>query len=97
MPGNQTKSVRPPASVPELKSLIARRRIVFPSRLEHLTRAVLKEPEIVAFGSSASIARRCGVSTTTVLRLSRHLGFATFHDMRRLFQTHICQMASIRS
>jgi DNA-binding MurR/RpiR family transcriptional regulator len=84
----------PPRTLHELKNLIAKRRIVFPERLECVAREVLKEPEIVAFGSAAMIARKCKVSETTVLRLPKHFGLLTFADLKRLFQEHLRDVKS---
>lgn len=86
----------PPKSLVELKCLIAERRIVFPERLECVAREVLKEPEIVAFGSAATIARKCKVSETTVLRLPKCFGLETFADLKRLFRGHIRELMSKR-
>lgn len=80
---------RPPESLLELKCLIAKRDIVFPVRLECVARQILQEPELVAFGSAAMIARECNVSETTVLRLPKHVGLQTFTDLKRLFQNHL--------
>lgn len=84
----------PPKSLLELKCLIAKRGIVFPGRLERVARQVLTEPELVAFGSAAMIARKCDVSETTVLRLPKHVGLQTFTDLKRLFQDHLRDVAS---
>ncbi|OHV72769.1 transcriptional regulator [Ensifer sp. LCM 4579] len=88
------KATCPPKSLFELKCLIAKRRIVLPERLECVVREVLREPEIVAFGSAATIARKCQVSETTVLRLPGYFGLKTFADLRRLFQDHLREVAS---
>jgi len=79
----------PPKSLLELKCLIAKRDIVFPERLECVARQILKEPELVAFGSATMIARKCNVSETTVLRLPKHVGLQTFTDLKHLFQNHL--------
>lgn len=84
----------PPKSLLELKCLIAKRRIVLPERLECVARQVLTEPELVAFGSAAMIARKCNVSETTVLRLPKHFGLQAFKDLKHLFQSHLRDAAS---
>jgi hypothetical protein len=43
---------------------------------------ILENPYDVAFGTSRSVAHRCSVSATSVMRVARTLGFSGFHDMR---------------
>ncbi|TFE93232.1 hypothetical protein B5M44_25500 [Shinella sumterensis] len=74
--------------------MIARKDVVFPQELERLMRAALDRPDIVAFGTSSSIAELFGVSTTTVIRLAAHLGFANFRAMRELFRAYLRQTAA---
>ncbi|NEJ72866.1 MurR/RpiR family transcriptional regulator [Rhizobium phaseoli] len=82
-------NVGPPQTLEELKSLIARRQIVFPDRLEQVARQVIERPEMVAFESAAKIARICDVSQTTVLRLAQHCGLQTFADLRSMMRNHV--------
>ncbi|RFB81952.1 transcriptional regulator [Rhizobium leguminosarum bv. trifolii] len=79
----------PPETLEELKSLIARRQIVFPDRLEQVARQVIERPEMVAFESAAEIARICEVSQTTVLRLAQHCGLRTFAELRSMMRNHL--------
>ncbi|MBX5193994.1 MurR/RpiR family transcriptional regulator [Rhizobium sp. NZLR10] len=86
-------NVGPPQTLEELKSLIARRQIVFPDRLEQVARQVIGRPEMVAFESAAEIARICEVSQTTVLRLAQHCGLQTFAELRSMMRNHVRKAA----
>jgi len=81
---------RPPATLEELKHLIAKRHIVFPDSLERVARQIIERPELMAFESAAAIARHCEVSQTTVHRLAQHIGFRTFREFRLLLRAHLC-------
>ena len=87
----------PPASLRELKFMIARKEVVFPGELGRVMRAVLDRPETIAFGTVTSVAAACGVSPTTVVRLARHLGFASFRDLKRVFQDHLRRFVAERT
>ena len=84
----------PPSSLSELKSMIASREIVFPDQLERVIRYALLTPELIAFGSSNSVALACSVSPTTVVRLAGFLGFENFRDLRTLFREHLRRRAA---
>jgi len=85
---------RPPATLEELKQLIAKRHIVFPDSLERVARQIIERPEMMAFESAAAIARHCEVSQTTVHRLARHVGFATLREFRAMMKDHLRQTAA---
>ncbi|MDW9488153.1 transcriptional regulator [Sinorhizobium meliloti] len=84
----------PPSSLPELKSMIASRQLVFPDRFERVIRRALVTPELIAFGSSNSVALACSVSPTTVVRLAGFLGFENYRDLRTLFREHLRRRAA---
>lgn len=79
----QDRCHRPPATLQELKCLIAKRQIVFPNSLEQLARQIIERPEMIVFESAAVIARNCKVSQTTVHRFAQHIGFRTLRDDKR--------------
>jgi DNA-binding MurR/RpiR family transcriptional regulator len=89
----QDRDNRPPATLQELKYLIAKRQIVFPDSLEQVARQVMERPEMIAFESTAAIARNCKVSQTTVLRLAQHIGFQTFGEFRAMIRDHLRKTA----
>jgi DNA-binding MurR/RpiR family transcriptional regulator len=86
----------PPSTVAELKNLIARRQIILPESLEKVARYALEHPEVFAFDSAKSIARRCAVSPTTVSRLPALLGMETFDELRKLFRLHLRELRAFR-
>ncbi|OWV98116.1 transcriptional regulator [Rhizobium sp. R72] len=90
----QDRDHRPPATLQELKYLIAKRQIIFPNGLEQVARLMLEQPEMIAFGSAAAIARRCSVSQTTVHRLAQHIGFRTFAELRAMVREHLRSSAT---
>ncbi len=83
----------PPSSLSELKSMIASRQLEFPDQLERVVRCALVTPELIAFGSSNSVALACSVSPTTVVRLAGFLGFENFRDLR-MFREHLRRRAA---
>ncbi|ACM29781.1 MurR/RpiR family transcriptional regulator [Rhizobium rhizogenes] len=90
----QDRDHRPPATLQELKYLIAKRQIVFPSSLEQVARQIIERPEMIAFESAAAIARNCGVSQTTVHRLAQHIGFQTYGEFREMIRDHLRKIAA---
>ncbi|AOF92680.1 hypothetical protein [Sinorhizobium sp. RAC02] len=82
-------SVKAPPSIRDLKQLIAERRIEFPTLLEQAMRLLLCKPEIIAFGSLQSVARTCGVSGTTIIRLASRSGYASFKEMKAAFRQYL--------
>jgi hypothetical protein len=50
---------------------------------------MMAHPYDVAFGITTSIARRCGVSTTPVVRVAMRLGFDGFREMRNFFRDQL--------
>ena len=79
----------PPSNLRELKTMIAKKEVVFPGERKRVMRAILDHPDIIAFGTATSIADECGVSTATVVRLAGHLGFRKFRDFKNLFCDHL--------
>ncbi|NTG51554.1 MurR/RpiR family transcriptional regulator [Agrobacterium rhizogenes] len=90
----QDRDRRPPATLQELKCLIAKRQIVFPGSLEQVVRQIIERPEMIAFESAAAIARNCKVSQTTVHRLAQHMGFRTFGEFRAMIRDHLRKTAA---
>ncbi|WP_088682487.1 MurR/RpiR family transcriptional regulator [Rhizobium sp. R635] len=90
----QDRDHRPPATLQEMKYLIAKRKIVFPNSLEQIARLILERPETIAFESAAAFARRCSVSPTTVHRLAQYIGFRTFAELRTMVREHLRSSAT---
>jgi DNA-binding MurR/RpiR family transcriptional regulator len=79
-----------PKNFSELRSMIATKSVIFPDQVKSVVRKALAEPELIAFGSTYSVAAACSVSQTTVVRLAGLLGFASFGELRTLFREHLC-------
>lgn len=90
----QDRNHLPPATLQELKYLIAKRQIVFPNSLEQVARQIIERPEMMAFESAAAIARNCKVSQTTVHRLAQHIGFRTFGEFRAMIRDHLRKISA---
>jgi DNA-binding MurR/RpiR family transcriptional regulator len=90
----QDRDHRLPATLQELKDLIAMRQIVLPNSLEQVAKQILAQPEMIAFESAATIARNCKVSQTTVHRLAQHIGFRTFGEFRAMMRDHLRKISA---
>ncbi|WP_282609516.1 MurR/RpiR family transcriptional regulator [Pelagibius sp. Alg239-R121] len=60
-----------------------------PRKLETAAKFALDNPDRMAFGSMRAVASECGVSSPTMLRLARHMGFDSYEDFKATFQTGI--------
>ena len=87
----------PAPSFRSLKDRIARRDILFPARVEEVARLCFEHPELLAFGSTSDIARRAGVSNSTVLRFIAMIGFSNIKNARRIFQNEVRFRSRIRN
>ncbi|MER8429223.1 MurR/RpiR family transcriptional regulator [Mesorhizobium caraganae] len=90
------KTIRKPTTIAELKDMIVATRLSLPEQQERVARTALAHPEIVAFGTAQSLADRCGVSPSTVVRVATALGFDNFREFRQVFRQHIREI-SIRA
>ena len=73
----------------DIRLLITSRRSEITPSLEVVLRYALENPADLAFCTATELARRNAVSTTSVLRLTRLLGFHNFGDFRELFRREI--------
>lgn len=80
---------KPPRTWGELHALVMASGSAFPRQLALLVDFALQHPDIIAFGTCSSIARRAGVSATTVSRLAGVLGYRSFRDLRTLFRDNL--------
>lgn len=90
----KSKQRTPPNNLLELKLMIASKEIALPDQLNRVLREAIARPDLVAFGSSNSIATACCVSPTTVVRLASLLGFNRFRDFRTLFRELLRERAT---
>jgi hypothetical protein len=58
-------------SIEGLKDKILRRELIFPGVFQHIMRTLLHHPDIVAFGTTKSVAGSCAVSTIADMRTFR--------------------------
>ena len=84
-----TVNAAKPTNVSELKQLIVATGLRLPEQQERVARLALAHPEIVAFGTAHSLASRCVVSPSTVVRVANALGFASFKEFRQCFRQHV--------
>jgi DNA-binding MurR/RpiR family transcriptional regulator len=90
------KNIRKPTTIAELKDMIVATGLSLPEQQERVARTALARPEIVAFGTAQSLADRCVVSPSTVVRVATALGFDNFREFRQVFRQHIREI-SIRA
>ncbi|URK86224.1 hypothetical protein LP421_02000 (plasmid) [Rhizobium sp. RCAM05350] len=58
-------------------------------------KGVLAKPELMAFGSTTSIANHCGVSVSTVMRFVAHIGFHEIAQARTIFRNELRHRLSV--
>ncbi|MBM7046188.1 RpiR family transcriptional regulator [Rhizobium lusitanum] len=85
----------PAPSFRSLKERISRRDILFPTRVEEVARLCLDHPELLAFGPTSDIARRAGVSSSTVLRFVAVMGFSNIKAACKVFQDEIRRRSQV--
>ncbi|MBY3026987.1 MurR/RpiR family transcriptional regulator [Rhizobium leguminosarum] len=83
------ENVAKPTSVSELKQFIVATRLRLPEQQERVARIALANPEAVAFGTARSLAEKCVVAPSTVVRVANALGFESFREFRQLFRQHV--------
>lgn len=62
-----------------------------PRKLGRAARYALDNPDRIAFDSMRTIAKACEVSSPTMLRLSRSLGYESYEDFRSEFQQNFVE------
>ena len=85
-----------PSTLVALKRMIVSRTVVPSAYMEKALRLMLAYPELVAFGTTRTIADACEVSPSTVVRLAQRFGFENFRGMQRVFQEHLRHRAGLR-
>lgn len=78
--------VNVPQDLADLRMLLLSGGISLPGRLRRIVEIGLMRPDVIAFGTAAQIAKACGVSASTVMRLPAPLGLTSLRQLRRLFQ-----------
>ncbi|CDM60577.1 RpiR family transcriptional regulator (plasmid) [Rhizobium favelukesii] len=88
MPALET-AMAPDSTFRSLKDQIAKRELLFPARVEEVARLCLDCPDVLAFSSANNIAKRAGVSSSTVLRFVSMIGFSNIKEAREMFQNEV--------
>lgn len=78
-----------PRDFPALRALIAERAASLPRRLTEVAGYALEHPDEIAFGTAASVAQRCGVQPSTLVRFSQTLGYRGFSDLQDVFRARL--------
>jgi len=83
----------PPAAPPQdyaaLKAQLSAQWPQLPRRLRQCARFVLDNPDAIALGTSASVARAAGVQPSTLVRFAQALGFSGFTEMQDLLKKNL--------
>ncbi len=64
-----------------------------PPKMAKAARFALDEPEKIAFKSMRSVATSCEITTPTMLRLARHMGFENYEKFKEQFQQSFVQQS----
>ncbi len=83
----------PPQLLPRdfegLRALILARHESLPKRLAQVARFAVENPEDVALGTAASIAKAAHVQPSTLVRLAQTLGYQGFTDIQEVFRQRL--------
>jgi len=83
-----------PATLDELRALIAARSAQLTPRARDAARYVLEHPNDVALNAVASIAEHSGIAASAFIRLAQALGFSGYGELQRLFIEPLQRAAS---
>lgn len=72
-----------------LRALILARHENLPKRLAQVARFAVDNPEDVALGTAASIAKAANVQPSTLVRLAQTLGYQGFSDLQEVFRQRL--------
>jgi len=77
-----------------LRNRIAGAQDTLPRRLADAASYVLANPDEIALGTTASIAKAAQVQPSTLVRLAHHLGYDGFSDLQQVFRERLMARAS---
>ncbi|MCF6368500.1 MurR/RpiR family transcriptional regulator [Rhizobium halophilum] len=77
-----------------LRSRIVSAQDTLPKRLAEAAGYVLANPDEIALGTTASIAKAAQVQPSTLVRLAHHLGYEGFSDLQQVFRERLMARAS---
>lgn len=73
----------------QLRSAIADRRHSFSERMDRVATFILRPPEAVAFGTTATVAEGAQVAPSTLVRFAQSLGLAGFVEVQKIVRSEI--------
>lgn len=77
--------MKPPRDFQSLKTFIIEHTDRFPKRLRQVAVFALQNPDEVAFGTAASIAKKAEVQPSTLVRFAQSIGYVGFSDLQAVF------------
>jgi DNA-binding MurR/RpiR family transcriptional regulator len=84
-----TRLSKAPRDFQGLKALISQSAGGLPRRLVQVATFALENPDEIAFGTAASIAKAADVQPSTLVRFSQTLGYRGFSELQEVFQSRI--------
>ncbi len=81
----------PPATPSALLAAIAARFPDLSKRLQQIARFSLDNPNEMALGTVATIAKETGVQPSTIIRFANAFGYSGFSEMQRIFQSSLLE------
>jgi DNA-binding MurR/RpiR family transcriptional regulator len=78
-----------PRDFDSLRAELIERRHTLPKRLTQVAAFAVDNPDEIAFGTVASIARLADVQPSTLVRFAQALGYGGFSDMQRVFRSRL--------
>ncbi len=78
-----------PKTLNDLKAKIADEHQSLSKRLRQVAKYFLDNPNDIAFGTVAVIAKDAGVHPSTLVRFANAFGYSGFSEMQRIFQQHL--------
>ncbi len=82
-----------PQTLADLKSTIAEQHLALSKRLRQVAQYVMDNPNQIAFGTVAVIAKDASVHPSTLVRFANAFGYSGFSEMQKLFQQKLIQEA----
>ena len=78
-----------PGDFEALKRRIVEAEPSLPKRLKQTAAFALQNPDEIALGTAAGVARRAHVQASTLVRFAQALGFAGFTELQGVFRAHL--------
>jgi len=78
-----------PRDFEDLRALVIARRPTMPRRLAQIAAFAIENPDEIAFGTAAEIARKAEVQPSTLVRFAQALGYLGFSDLQAVFRQRL--------